>query len=152
VGAAVLTPPAGHPLPVACAIPRDDDDRIILIRRGFQPQRGRWSMPGGFVDLGETVEHAAARECMEEMGIEVAIGELVGVFSHPGEQVIVVVYAGKALGEPRLTEEALEIRAFAPSEIPWRELAFSSDERALRAHLDRHDADGSHGRSAVPQP
>jgi ADP-ribose pyrophosphatase YjhB (NUDIX family) len=73
---------------------------------------------------------------MEELGIDVAITELIGVYSHADEPVIVVVYAGSAVGKPVLTEEALEIRAFAPSEIPWRELAFSSDDRALRAHLD----------------
>ena len=61
---------------------------------------------------------------------------LIGVYSHARERVIVVVYAGKALGTPALTEEALEIGVLAPSDIPWRELAFSSDERALRAHLD----------------
>ena len=129
---------------MACAIASDADGNIVLIKRGFQPQRGRWSMPGGFVDLGETVEDAARRECMEEMGIDVEIGDLVGVYSNANQREIVLVYAGKAFGDPQLTEEALEIRAFAPSEIPWRQLAFESDERALRAHLDdRRAAEGS---------
>ena len=79
VGATALSE---HPKPVACAIPRDANGNAVLIRRGFQPQRGLWSMPGGFVDLGETVEDAARRECMEEMGIDVAIANLIGVHSH----------------------------------------------------------------------
>lgn len=126
-----------NPKPVACALPRDEHGHIVLIRRGFEPRRGCWSMPGGFVDLGETVEDAARRECLEEMGIEVEIGPLVGVYSDAREREVVVVYAGRALGVPVLTEEALEIRAFAPSEIPWADLAFSSDAHALRALLDR---------------
>lgn len=128
-----------NPKPVACAIPRTDAGELILIRRGFQPSRGRWSMPGGFVDLGETVEDAARRECMEEMGIDVEVGELVGVYSNAGERIVVVAYAARALGSPQTTEEALEVRAFAPADIPWDELAFSSDQRALRDLLARRD-------------
>lgn len=128
-----------NPKPVACAIPHTDVGELILIRRGFEPSRGLWSMPGGFVDLGESVEDAARRECMEEMGIEVEIGELVGVYSHAGERVVVVAYAARALGLPQITEEALEVRAFAAADVPWSELAFSSDERALRDLLGRRD-------------
>ena len=44
-----------NPKPVACAIPQTADNELILMRRGFEPRRGHWSMPGGFVDLGESV-------------------------------------------------------------------------------------------------
>lgn len=126
-----------NPKPVACAIPVTDDDRLVLMRRGFQPQRGKWSMPGGFVDLGETVEDAARREVREEIAIEVEIRHLVGVYSRAEDRTVVVVYAAHAQGIPTPTEEALEIRAFAPNEIPWQELAFWSDGRALRDYLAR---------------
>jgi ADP-ribose pyrophosphatase YjhB (NUDIX family) len=126
-----------NPKPVACAIPATADGTIVLMRRALEPGRGRWTMPGGFVDLGESTEQAAARECLEEIGTEVEIGELVGVYSRPDDRIVVVVYAGQARGEPTAADEALEVRAFAPIDIPWDELAFWSDERALRAYLSR---------------
>jgi ADP-ribose pyrophosphatase YjhB (NUDIX family) len=124
-----------NPKPVACAIAHTHDDQLILMRRGFEPRRGHWSMPGGFVDLGETVEDAARREVKEEIGVEIEITALVGVYSRAEDRTVVVVYAAEARGTPSLTEEALEIRAFAPIDIPWQDLAFWSDERALRDHL-----------------
>jgi 8-oxo-dGTP diphosphatase len=124
-----------NPKPVACAIPTDDDDRIWLLRRAFAPGKGLWTFPGGFVDLGESVEQAACREVEEELTIAVELGALVGVYSTPDEPVVLVVYAARALGRPETTEEAIEVRAFAPVEIPWDELAFWSTERALRDFL-----------------
>jgi ADP-ribose pyrophosphatase YjhB (NUDIX family) len=121
-----------NPKPVACAIPRDEHGRLWLLRRGFEPNVGKWSMPGGFVDLGESVEDAAKREVMEEMAIEIAVEGLVGVYSRAEDRTLVVVYAASALGIPSRTEEALEVRAFAPIDIPWQALAFWSDEKALR--------------------
>ena len=126
-----------NPKPVACAIPRDGDGRIILARRGFEPGRGRWSMPGGFVDLGETVEDAVRRELREELALEVTLDGLVGVYSSATERVVLIVYAATARGEAVLTEEALEVRAFAADELPWDELAFATDAQALRDLLDR---------------
>jgi ADP-ribose pyrophosphatase YjhB (NUDIX family) len=126
-----------NPEPVACGIPTTTEGRVVLMRRATEPARGRWTMPGGFVDLGESVEDAARREIMEELGIEVALGELIGVYSRSSDRTVVVVYAASALGEPRTSEEALEVGTFAPDEIPWEHLAFWSDERALRDHLGR---------------
>jgi ADP-ribose pyrophosphatase YjhB (NUDIX family) len=135
-----------NPKPVACSIPVDPDGRLILMRRATEPGRGRWTMPGGFVDLGESVEDAAVRECAEELGIEIELDGLVGVYSRADDRIVVVVYAARALGEPRPTEEALEVRAFLPSEVPWQALAFWSDERAVRDFLGRTgDSAGSSG-------
>jgi ADP-ribose pyrophosphatase YjhB (NUDIX family) len=132
-----------NPKPVACAIPRDEQGRVWLLRRGFEPNVGRWSMPGGFVDLGESVEDAAKREVMEEMAIAIDVTGLVGVYSRAEDRTVVVVYAATARGIPSRTEEALEVRAFAPTEIPWQELAFWSDERALRDNLSRTTGAGA---------
>jgi ADP-ribose pyrophosphatase YjhB (NUDIX family) len=121
-----------NPKPVACAIPVDDEGRVILLRRGFDPGRGLWTFPGGFVDLGESVEDAAHREIAEELGIDIELGALVGVYSRAEDRVVLIVYRARAFGQPRTTPEAVEVRAFAPSEIPWEELAFWSTELALR--------------------
>jgi ADP-ribose pyrophosphatase YjhB (NUDIX family) len=130
-----------NPKPVAVVIPVTADDEIILMRRGFAPRRGHWSLPGGFVDLGETVETAAAREVMEELDLRVQITGLVGVYSRAQDRTVVVVYAAAAQGTPSLSEEALEVRAFAPIDIPWPDLAFWSEERALQDYLGSRSRD-----------
>ena len=124
-----------NPKPVACAIPRDAKGRIWLLRRAFDPGAGLWTFPGGFVDLGESVEDAARRETREELEIDIELGDLVGVYSRAEERIVLVVYAAVARGTPRTTEEATEVRAFAPGEVPWEELAFWSTEMALRDAL-----------------
>ena len=121
-----------NPKPVGCALARDGDRRVWLARRGFEPGRGRWSMPGGFVDLGETVEAAVAREIEEELAVGAEIGALVGVYSRADSGVLVIVYQASLEGAPRTTDEATEVRAFAPDEVPWDELAFPTDAAALR--------------------
>jgi 8-oxo-dGTP diphosphatase len=127
-----------NPKPVACAITANaTTDDVYLLKRGFEPNRGRWSMPGGFVDLGESVEDAAIRETREEIGLEIELTHLVGVYSRSTERIVVVVYAARAEGTPTRTEEALEVQAFRPTTIPWDELAFWSDDRALRDYLGR---------------
>ncbi len=124
-----------NPKPVACAIPIDRHGRVILLRRGFEPGRGLWTFPGGFTDLGESVEEAAVRETDEELSLEIELGGLVGVYSRGDDRVVLIVYRATALGEPQTSPEATEVRAFAPAEIPWDELAFWSTERALRDAL-----------------
>ena len=124
-----------NPKPVAAAIPVDRDDRLILLRRAFDPGKDLWTFPGGFVDLGESVEQAARRETREELGIEIVLGPVVGVYSRPEERVVLIVYRATTQNTPRTSEEAIEVRAFHPDGIPWDELAFWSTDQALRDHL-----------------
>jgi 8-oxo-dGTP diphosphatase len=128
-----------NPKPVAATIPRAPDGRLWLLRRGFDPKAGRWTIPGGFVDLGESVEDAAHREVREELGIEIELGRLVGTYSRADERVVLIVFEAFALGEPRTTPEAVEVRAFTAEELPWSELAFWSTECALRDSLKLAD-------------
>ncbi len=130
-----------NPKPVAAAIPVDAEDKIVLLRRGFDPGQGRWTFPGGFVELGETVEDAAHRETEEELGITIELRRLVGVYSRADERVVLVVFLARALGQPHTTSEATEVRGFDRRELPWDELAFWSTERALR---DAFGARSSH--------
>jgi ADP-ribose pyrophosphatase YjhB (NUDIX family) len=131
-----------NPAPVVSVVLTDGNGRVWLARRGLEPGRGRWSTPGGYVDLGESVEAAAHRELKEELDLEIELLGLVGIYSKPEDRVILIVFAARALGTPATSPEALEVRCFAPEEIPWDELAFWNDEHALRDHLgtDGHGA------------
>ncbi len=133
----ILCPHCGYaayynPKPVAAAIPVDEHGRVILLRRGFDPGRGRWTFPGGFVDLGESVPEAALRETAEELEMTVELEGLVGVYSRPEDRVVLIVYRARALDPPHTSVEAVEVGTFAPDEIPWDDLAFWSTEQALR--------------------
>jgi ADP-ribose pyrophosphatase YjhB (NUDIX family) len=126
-----------NPKPVAAAIPVTPSGEIILLKRGFDPGKDLWTFPGGFVDLGETVEAAAKREALEEIEADVELTGLVGVYSRAEERVVLIVFAAETGDTPRTTDEALEVRAFAPDEIPWEELAFWSTTNALKDFLAR---------------
>ena len=100
-------------LTVDAVILNEDCNRIILIRRKNDPFRGFWALPGGFVDVGETVEAACIREVHEETGIEVDIIKLLGVFSDPGRDprghtVSVVFICRPVFGEPKGMDDAME--------------------------------------------
>ena len=109
-----------NPRLVVTAIPVTDDGEVVLLRRGIEPGRGWWAQPGGFLEVDETVAEAAIRETLEETGLLVEPGEIVGLYSRLEAAVVVRGVRGAAswAARPRTTPEALEVRAFAPDGHP----------------------------------
>ncbi len=121
---------------VACAIV-EIDNRIVLLRRARSPERGKWVMPGGYVDRGEKVEEAAIRETKEECGIDIGLKRLFGVYSYPGYLEVVVVYLADYLsGSLIADDETTDSKLISIEDIPWDELAFESTRDALRDYCE----------------
>ena len=95
-------------------------DRVVLVRRKYPPPG--WALPGGFVEVGETLEAAAVREAREETGLEVELTDLLGVYSDlrrdARRHTVSTVYVGRAVGEPAGADDAAEARAFDWTALP----------------------------------
>src|SRR3954463_6393130 len=110
---------------VVCGTLPIEDGKVWLLRRGIEPRLGYWTYPAGFLELDESTEEGAVRETREELGCEVSIDRLFGIYSRPRTHVNVVYLATitNESSRPRLTSEAIEVHPFSPDEVPWRELA-----------------------------
>ena len=127
-----------NPRLVVTTLPVTDDGELVLIRRGIEPGYGSWAQPGGFLEVDETVGEAAMRETLEETGLLVQPGELIGLYSRLEAAVVTLAYEARVVGgTARETPEALEVRAFAPAAIPWDGIAFKTTYWAIRDWL-RH--------------
>ncbi len=121
-----------NPRLVVTALPVNERGEVMLIKRGIAPGYGRWAQPGGFLEIDETVGEAATRETLEETGLEVELGEILGLYSRVVAEVVTVAFEARIVGgEATATRESLETRAFAPGDIPWNEIAFETSVRAL---------------------
>ena len=137
-----------NPRMVVTTLPVTDHGEVVLLRRGFEPGYGLWAQPGGFLEIDETVNEGAIRETLEEIGLVVEPGEIVGLYSRIEAAVVVLAFEARIVGgEPRTTPEALEVRAFRPEAIPWREIAFRTTTWALHdwirmRHPELHPDEG----------
>ena len=111
-----------------CIVERNGE--VLMIRRSTDVGYGLWGLPGGYVDRGEVVERAAEREVWEETGLEVEVGQLIGLLSDTGNPVIVAAYAARETGGTlEAGPEALEVGFFAVDRLP--DLAFPRDREIL---------------------
>lgn len=114
-----------NPTPTVDCIIELPGERIVLIRRANPPVG--WALPGGFVDEGEPLHHAAAREAKEETGLDVELVEQFFTYSDPKrdprKHTVSTVYIGKAQGEPHGADDAAEARTFKLDALP-RDLCF----------------------------
>jgi ADP-ribose pyrophosphatase YjhB (NUDIX family) len=121
-----------NPRLVVTAIPVTDAGEVVLLRRGLEPGLGSWAQPGGFLEVDETVTEGAVRETLEEIGLIVEPGEVVGLYARLEAAVIVLAFEARiAGGSIRTTPEASEVRTFAPEDIPWEGIAFRTTWFAL---------------------
>lgn len=130
---------SGGPRLTVDSLTRDDGGRLLLVRRGRPPFEGRWALPGGFVEIGETTEEACIRETREETGLEVEIERLAGVYSRPDRDprghTVSAVYRCRAVGgDLRGGDDAAEARWFAPHELATLAFAFDHAE-IVAAHV-----------------
>ena len=118
---------------VAVGVVIERDRKLLLIRRDNDPERGKWSVPAGFVDAGEDPARAAMRETQEETGLTVRIVELLDVIAREGDvegaDIFIVYRAEVAGGNPAPGDDAAEVRYFGPDELP--ELAFASTRKII---------------------
>jgi len=127
-----------NPRLVVTTLPITDRGEVMLIRRGIAPGFNQWAQPGGFLEIDETVRDAAIRETLEETGLRVEPGSIVGLYSRVPAAVVVVAFEARIVGgTPAVTPESLETRPFAPDGIPWPEIAFETSIRALRDWVAR---------------
>jgi ADP-ribose pyrophosphatase YjhB (NUDIX family) len=108
--------------------------RLLLQQRAIDPGRGAWTFPSGYVDRGEVVEEAAAREVWEEVNLAVRIERLLGLYSRAGEPVVLAVYTATALSETFAAgDEVAAVGLFAPTDLP--PLAFPFDHQIVADYL-----------------
>ena len=108
-----------NPRLVVTTLPVTDAGELVLIRRGIEPGYGSWAQPGGFLEVDETVGEAAVRETLEETGLLVEPGELVGLYSRLEAAVVTLAFEARIVGgAPRTYAESLEVTAFAAGRDP----------------------------------
>jgi ADP-ribose pyrophosphatase YjhB (NUDIX family) len=100
-------------------------DRTLLCRRAIEPRLGFWTMPVGYMELGETTEEGALREVWEEACVRAEVDGLLAVYSIPEISQVHMIYRARMLSpEHAAGTESLEVGLFAWDEIPWQHLAY----------------------------
>ncbi|MEL7032669.1 MAG: NUDIX hydrolase [Pseudomonadota bacterium] len=114
-------------------------EQILLCKRAIEPRKGYWTLPAGFMELGESVEEAAQREAQEEALADIEIDRLLAVYSVPRIGQVQVMFRARLLGDYGVGPESQEVKLVDWKDIPWSELAFPTVVWALTHYAEtRH--------------
>ncbi|MGZ8257162.1 MAG: NUDIX hydrolase [Gallionella sp.] len=117
-------------------------DQILLCKRAIEPRYGMWTLPGGFMENGESTGDAAVRETLEEAGARIQLDGLYSMYSLPYIDQVHLVFRATLLDlDYAAGVESLEVKLFAEADIPWDELAF----RPVRYSLEHYFAERKTG-------
>ena len=111
-------------------------EQILLCKRAIEPRYGKWTLPAGFMEEGETLVEGAMRETLEEAGARITVEQLYASYSLPGISQVYVLFLAR-LDDLNYAAgiESLEVRLFREHEIPWDELAFVTIREALKRYF-----------------
>ncbi len=124
-----------NPKVVVGSVVTNDRGEFLLCRRAIEPRRGFWTLPAGYLELGESVEAGAKREALEEAEAEIAVDQVLAVYSiRHISQVQIMFRASLRTPHTAPGPETLELSFFAWDRVPWDDLAFPSVRWALRHH------------------
>jgi ADP-ribose pyrophosphatase YjhB (NUDIX family) len=133
-----------NPLVVVGCVP-ERDGKILLCKRAIEPRYGYWTVPAGFMELGESQAEGAARETLEEACAEVEIGHLFASVDVIDAGQVHLFFMAKLVSDFAPGDESLEVQMFSEDEIPWDDIAFQSGRYALEKYFeDRGENNGVH--------
>ena len=114
------------------------DNKVLLCKRAIEPRSGFWTLPAGFMEIGESTSEGAKRETIEESGADIELKELFAVFDIPTFNQVHIFYLARMKSDklnPGI--ESLEARLFREEDIPWPELSFTSVKKALELFYEK---------------
>ncbi len=130
-----------NPRPVVGTIPIWKD-QVLLCKRAIEPRLGYWTLPAGFMEIGETSGEGAVRETMEEAGARISLGPLYTMIDVPHAEQVHIFFRAELLDLGYSAGvESLEVRLFTETQIPWQDLAF----RTVATTLELYFADRARG-------
>ncbi len=134
-----------NPLNVVGTVPYFGD-KVLLCKRNIEPRFGKWTLPAGFMELGETLAQGAARETDEEAGAQFEMEGLFSILNVPRVGQVHMFYLARLTSDVFAPGfETIEARLFTEAEIPWEEISF----RTVKETLQRYFADRHSGTLAV---
>jgi ADP-ribose pyrophosphatase YjhB (NUDIX family) len=113
------------------------EGKVLLCKRNIEPRFGKWTLPAGFLEVGETLAEGAARETEEEAGAQFELEELFSIMNVPRVGQVHIFYKARLLSDvfnPGF--ETIEAKIFAEDEIPWDEIAFKTVKETLLHYFE----------------
>jgi ADP-ribose pyrophosphatase YjhB (NUDIX family) len=112
------------------------ENKILLCKRNIEPGYGKWTIPSGFMELGESLEEGAKREAFEEANLDIKIKSLYSTYSIKDIGQVYILFLGEILNNDYAAmDETSEVKLFKFYDIPWTQIAFSSVTFSLRRYI-----------------